>query len=853
MDSVHPSETVHFDDHDDDVSTLSGSSSAPHSPNWSPKRPAASPQKKSKTRLHPYLNGHLPVHVSAALQIKRTNCREENKKGIPIDIKISIENASIASSKHSDDDQVATRDLDMKHEEVEQLEADNERLDVRKGNNADALGYEKSSLLEKKAFALDYSPITSIERNHTRIRSPIGKTPRRQRLLRLRKVGERANNSQTMSKYKREVETIICANIVHEVGTKRVDSADLNLEAPAVPSQEFMPREVQMNADRMPQLVLENRLNESLESKVSREKLGDKTSDVSSTHDELIVSSVMGGKSTPKTSRHNHRKTLMHTTFDINSTNTPDAASLSRQSPSKESSSWKIIETGTSRIHRSFWSVPVQKNYHSSPLSVYTPSTSTSSTTYSPARSVSMMNHGQARLSQLVKEYDSPSRVSLVSRPSGIFEDSKPVEGEPGPCTISEPGPCTLRKANAHGNDVDSSPSRTSVMSSTSKSSQASRNSHTTSFSLKSFDELYDGVMRQLKCDVTTCTGKSKDVLFTNVFACTERFQETSVIDEPPSLRRLVLGGESVNDAASGSKCESDGDETFATTCESSFNDTPSKDGGFEILLKEMGGEQKSFTGKHSVHTALKEEELDSERSYDLQYHDNIDNSDAELSAISEYQAAFKKLWQDDSCHETIVDTSESETSGSTSLRNQKVAPKRILELDSIIAKLQDDLPQTGYIENRANTNNSNPRNDTIITSCCTSSTGSQERHERNKSGSTIDTNTIITTEDLQAPIQTSNRTLKLNRILRKNILSTPTRAIVKKLRKASNRVRKISSHKKTMQPDLGDEKHLLSISDTDFHHDSIVALQDIWWNSSCFSKYNSPSQPTKQKLYSHL
>jgi hypothetical protein len=102
--------------------------------------------------------------------------------------------------------------------------------------------------------------------------------------------------------------------------------------------------------------------------------------------------------------------------------------------------------------------------------------------------------------------------------------------------------------------------------------------------------------------------------------------------------------------------------------------------------------------------------------------------------------------------------------------------------------------------------------------------------------------------------VQCSQILQKPNRKLRNSILSIPTHCLVENIRRATNRVRKIS-HKKAKQKrdDLGYGMHLLSATNaTDSYDDFYCTLQNSWLDSLKCSKDASPNQP-EQKLYSNF
>mmetsp|Transcript_10343 Transcript_10343/g.15499 ORF Transcript_10343/g.15499 Transcript_10343/m.15499 type:complete len:882 (+) Transcript_10343:63-2708(+) len=881
MESIYPSETVRVDEHDDDVSTLSGSSYAPQSPKNKSRRVLSTSPQKSKTKLQPYLNGTLPVHVSAAL--KRSNAKEDTKKGIPTAIKISVEDAISASCNHSDDERVSYNRFGAKKDGTQQLEANDERVELGKENTPDKQDPHSFQQIDgqlslEKTPTQDSSPTKGTERNDSRFRSPVGNETRRQRVLRLRLInlGDTSMSSSESTKSSAEIDTTNYANMDGNIAndkTKIVSKAKY-------PPQESTPRQANINLEKK----IDSASKEPSKSSVL------KASSTQQILDDILKSSVTVTLSTPKTSRYKYQEeSLMDKTpqddnspQNATSKNNPNSTSSSFKSPNKDTSSWNKIEAGRGRIHRSFWSVPAQKNYNSSPFSTHTHSTDASSSIHTPTR------NKQARLAQLVKEYDSPTKRFIISRPSGIFEDLNAVEDQPGPCAINEPGPCTASKVSEAGNNVDNSPSRESAHTCSSKSSQVSHISNA-SESLKSFDDFYDDVIRQLKCNVATCADRTKEVSFLNAQACTETTKE-SMLSEPPMLKRLMLDSKPcicdedgiITDSEYDS--ESDSDESFDTASEYSSIDTDlPKDGGFEIRLKKPSGEEQSFAGQHSVHTALKEETEESE----------LDDDDADLSASPEYQAAFNQLTRSHSYSATVADSSVSGTEGICSIHESdplmpendsptgdlpsiNVGRKSKSAANHQITEIMTERTKRGSKESTLDISVTHSHCDdtagtAIAADCCisfilpkkqhvktasgTTVVDTQKQHTRTPSGSTIDTNAIFSIDELHAQVQCSQTLPKPNRKLRNNVLSTPTHYLVKKIRRATHRVRNISHKKKKKQKQTGhgDGAHLLSATDaTTSHDDYYFTWQNSWLDSSKSSKYASPNQP-EQKLYSNL
>ena len=564
MESIYPSETVRVDEDDDDVSTLSGCSYAPQSPKNTSRRELSISPRKSKTKLQPYLNGTLPVHVSAALKI--SNANEYSTKGIPNAIKISVEDAS---SDHSDDDRVSLNRFGAEQDGTQLLDPNHERGNENTSDKQDAQSFQQldNQLSLDKTSTQDSSPRKG---NDSRFRSSVGNETRQQRMLRHRLLTLR-NRTVTPPESTKSSAEIDTTNYANTDGNNSNDITKIASEA--YPPQESTSRQANINLEQKIDCSSHEPSNSSV-LKASSTQPRYNVNDLDSL-DDILMSSVTKKISTPKASKYNYQhQSLMdrnsqgdNTPQNVTAKNSPDGTSLSFKSPQRGNLSRYKIETG--RIHRSFWSVPAQKNYHSSPFSIQTYSTSASSSIYTPTRNVSTSKDGKARLARLVKEYDSPTKRFIMSRPSGPFEDSSSVADQPGPCTISEPGPCTASKASEASNDVDNSPSRESAHTCASKSSQVSHMSNARE-SLKLFDDFYDDVIRKLKCNVPACAEKTKEVSFLNVQKCAETTKEI-MLSEPPRLKRLLMGSKSFigdeDDVISNSEyeSESDSDESFDT------------------------------------------------------------------------------------------------------------------------------------------------------------------------------------------------------------------------------------------------------------------------------------------------
>lgn len=794
MDSIYPSDTVHVlsGQDDDDVSTLSGCSSSPkeQSPGQTSKKFHSSPLR-NKTKLEPYLNGKLPLQVSAALK----QCNESKfaaKKGIPRDIDIATVSNHV--DRNADDDGISQKAESWDKDHVDREHVKQEPC-TTSGIVAAASGFmdkmqrcKSESALAEDTLQKGLYEIHACSGSHA-LKSPVSNNTRHQRLQRLRRLnlgGKVMGHKSHDFKSNTDSGTVVDEALVES-------KEDVSMTTKNTKNEEQI-TDIQGNG------------------MVSSDKSqsGSKILDV--LQDKLMKQSLVKKRSslTPQS-----KQSLLDTQL-------PDEpvsdCSEDKDAPGSEHSLARLYKDNPcsfrystpGRIHRSFWSV-VEPDTH--------------------RRSDGWSSNYRSKSS----ERPFPSPKKRLNADSSECEVDKEVEGMDAVDSVHVEhvsSSCTLvsgRSSSSKGSNK-SSLSKASVGSPTQRSSVSTKSlddlrliptsspqqttvsmeayddptfsvkssPQRTKSSIKALDDIYDGIVQQLQCDKSS--------------QCVKACESIETINEPPALKRLMLAKDMCNTVSGygfGSSAGSDFDSDASSSTSSIFSD-------LENANSTVGS--------------------DSSKSSDSQMYEN-----------AQYTSPVKKEMEDDEdkyyAHISIGIKSKLKPDLSNVIAElQKDLAKAGVAQDAVDIRLISP-----FCEREMDGRNSaplTPADDTVLTKStvsedCSVITESYSRHTRKVSGSTIETFGIFAADDGKK--QNLGGTENVRK-LRRSILSTPSSKILKKIRKATDVVLRRSQQRRRSIK-LGDEQHLLSTEDSSDgrrEHDDISQLQDDWWRSTDTS-FSSP------------
>lgn len=457
----------------------------------------------------------------------------------------------------------------------------------------------------------------------------------------------------------------------------------------------------------------------------------------------------------------------------------------------------------------------------------------------------------------LASNYNSPSSSSVIKSRASL----KPFD-EPPP---SSPLIDDLRSRGSRFSITSFKSFDDSSVNSPSKASKVSD-------SVKSFDDFYGDVIHMLKFDATACMNTWKD------------------IDDPPALKRVLLGSESVcgvrcssltssfENGGSDSDSEDDSESDRSSILSDEENEDASKENGFEVRLNQKADEDSSFAGQHSINMITKEEDL----SNDDLIHSHLLNRDSATSCCGTVAETLTDTVGSGSFETLEASSSDVKLKISSGANKKKFAQLSIADIQKDLEKyLTQTVPPTPT-RNLATiqTPSTNAKETTqasstiareglsnfvapkplgkkgrIRKSSASTQPGKNEKkkgHVRKTSGSTESTADEMSTQKGALPPK-SNRQTSETKVLRKGILSSSPTSIVQKIRKATGRVLRRSS-KKNHLPKRGDNEQLLGNGRSLFedHPNHFFELEDTWFDSSTFhSKTSGGTDRTENVSYS--
>eukprot|EP00557_Chaetoceros_sp_GSL56_P014046 CAMPEP_0176480952 /NCGR_PEP_ID=MMETSP0200_2-20121128/2555_1 /TAXON_ID=947934 /ORGANISM="Chaetoceros sp., Strain GSL56" /LENGTH=809 /DNA_ID=CAMNT_0017877113 /DNA_START=76 /DNA_END=2502 /DNA_ORIENTATION=- len=794
--SIYPSETVEIlqggpDEDDDSLSTLSGCSSS-HTDQHSSSSPSSGTRVvaaatrgsggeqltgtlghkkfqfsplRNKTKLEPYLNGKLPIQVSAALKLCNDENRRKGTEKIPGAISICSsttlldDNPILDASRNSESDHADRGVAKQKDDEQEINELSdyfqigatgNERntfFDSNKKNNNDhhlikeqdnqSFDIQQTiSFLEKSGGVVDNSMSDSRTSSHSRFscRSPIkGNTARQKRLQRLRRLKLTEDKS-----FKTDTSSNLDSS---EIKKNHVSNI-----------QELTNKSENMNES---EAFNKSSSNHSTVNEVLEE-------------DDLVKPSLLVEKELYATPKSN--KSLLDTHADVPH-GTPGPATSASLEGLYNNISNSSRHSNSGRIHRSFWSV-IEPDSHV------------------VNRCVTNNNNGPIRNSSISS-----------SSPSHGTDNPKGAPGMPPSVdsmvnVLNSTSRRSTHSSNSRSTNISgkSEQTKSSAMKSSPDHSVASTKSDDSSnnktgkdspqrsqISIKTLDDLYHGIVKQLQCNTSTkCPGggcKSSDI-----------------IDEPPTLKRLMLASDVCSNSTGCGFSGNSGSGSVMSYASSSV---------FSNLADETSTGQGSNSPKGTVRSKKSE------------------NSRMVEHSTQEKFQLFTPSGNDDT-----EDDSETYIAQISIGITRKSKPN----FNDVIAELQKDLENAGIAKESVSIRLFSPSDTVGKGSPCsvssatadntvlTKSTVSEEcsifqdfnsRNSRIASTCTIEKMTVFAKDQKV----TKEENPKPMRQLRRNILSTPSRKIVKKIRKATDQMLRRKQQRRHSFK-LGDEHHLLSSDD---------------------------------------
>ncbi|GFH52987.1 predicted protein [Chaetoceros tenuissimus] len=728
--SIYPSDTVHFSPQsteDDDVSTLSGSSSA-QSPKASRQKKIHSP-RKSKSRLNQsYLNGKLPLDVKKDLQIKRTNSKEEKQKGIPFAININME-------KENDNRN------DVCKEESEVHTPNTPSF----SEPAVSKEREETNKLQTKSPQSMSSVDIAMSSKTT---DPLSKTPQSLRRERLEKMkgkmySESRHGSQSdITNYVSSMDTIGMLKSAKETldSERKKASSRSNRTVSAIKAmQEELVEISSIDGDGSPKSQLQihvssgQKYNHCVTPEKQQPTKATKYNSPMSEKSSVISKSDLSKKSLiDDCSLNSHKENKIHTPHSRNVNG----------------------NVSTNTIHRSFWNVPVSASVGSPPPPPPPRLSRNNKRERIPLPAPPSLDSTEqmSRLRQLVSEYNTPSPSLRIRKK--VEEDS----GDLGPCTIPK--------------HTKNSPSKESLASTSSTISRTTGTSQEDS--IRSFEDFYEDIMKKIKCSPTKFST-----------AC----NETSIINDPPILKRLLREDDTCVCGAIEAETYSHSTSSPASSFEDNEDDNP-VDNGFEVSLKSSASRDKPFSEKHSIASVqhnstftddhfdlLKDDSRRNYKSaYDLLYNESLSCNMTKTSARDKYKSTRRGLHNDAQSY-NASDTSE--TDGSSSVNNSMDKTYTWAPADEIQIDHENDI--------------------SILTEPVVSE--KQICVDKSSKSEQVGIYTVID----------NTRNLRRARLTKSRILKTPAKSIVKKIKKATARMKNSQRRRKDLYSNLGDNLHLLS------------------------------------------
>lgn len=801
MDSIYPSETVDIlqRPEDDDVSTLSGCSSSHHHNNDQSPSPSSSAaaggetgQKRyhssplrNKTKLQPYLNGKLPTQVSAALKMCNHNKLGENRRkgtttsripgAISISTTLSNENPILKSNRNSESDGVSKEnESNNEHENIfnhqqsffgNDNNSDKEK-DVRPMDSQQTCSFFEKSSSKDNAMS---DILACSDSRAASNRSPIkGNAARQQRLQRLRRL--KIGDKQAFRK-------AICSS-VDTVETKDDDAsttyhANLSKDSTSKslsPEKDHTCTEDGISGGQSCQKAVDEIVKSSDNNNDSRV--------FDTRQDELVKPSLVKKQLhlTPTS-----KQSLLDTLSDVPAFLSREDTIIPRPTSSLAGLYNNISKSTPGRIHRSFWSV-VEPDFHAvsegrnNPQSI---SSITSSPSHGTSRSVTNDTNNRQSESGMLPSLNcldngpnSPSRRSTHSNNSW----STNFSGK------------SVRINSTEKSSPDRSAKSQESVGTSNKTGKSSPQRSTVSMSMKSFDDLYDGIIKQLQCETAKCRGGCESI---------------DDIDEPPPLKRLMLASDLCSSATCyESSASGDSGSVVSSTTSSIFSDLVMKKRNSQGSGPAAGG----VRSEKSPDTRVAESSMYDKFQLTPPGNDAMKHSDTYIAQISIGITGKSKPY-----------------------------------FNNVIAELQKDLESAGITNDSVSIRvispsdkaaPSTPADNTVLTRStvseeCSIFNDSNSGHGSKVSASTIDTMTIFAT-DHKMPKEGNTKSI---RQLRRSILSTPSRKIVKKIRKATDQMLRRTNQRRNSFK-LGDEQHLLSNEDI---CDGQGPEEDPWHRSTIF------------------
>lgn len=727
--SIYPSDTVHFSPQsteDDDVSTLSGSSSA-LSPKASRQKKFHSP-RKSKSKLNqPYLNGKLPLDVKKDLEIKRTNSKEEKQKGIPfaIDINMEKENDSM-NDVCKEESQICTPNTPYLSEVV----VSKEKEETKKLNITKSPQSMPSADVVVSSNTMDSPSKTPLFLRRKRLLKMKGKMYSESRSGSQSDITNYASSIDALGMLKSAKETLDSERKkVSTISTSRTDRTISAIKA----IQEELVEISSIDGDTSPKSQFQSFVSpgEKYKNCVTPEK----------------QKPTRGTKyNSPKP-----EKSSFISKSDLSKKSLIDDCSLNTNLEHKKYESHSRNSNGnvsSNTIHRSFWNVPVSASVGPPPPPPpprRLPSNKQKESIPLPAPPSLDSTEQMSRLRQLVSEYNTPS-PSLRIR--------KKVEEDSG-----DLGPCTIRKHSKNSPSKESLASTSSTISRTTGTSQEE--------SIRSFEDFYEDIMKKIKCSPT----------------------KFSIINDPPILKRLLREDDTCVCGAIEAETYSHSTSSPASSFENDEDDNP-VDNGFEVSLKSSASRNQPFSEKHSIASIRKENTLtddhfdllkdDTSRNYksayDLLYNESLSCNVTTSSARDKYKNAHRVLHNDTQSYDAS-DTSE--TDDSSTVNNSMDKTYTWAPADEIKIDHENDI--------------------SILTEPVVSE--KQVSVDKSPKSEQVGNYTVID----------NTRNLRRARLTKTRILKTPAKSIVKKIKKATARMKNSQRRRKDLYSNLGDNLHLLS------------------------------------------
>jgi hypothetical protein len=445
----------------------------------------------------------------------------------------------------------------------------------------------------------------------------------------------------------------------------------------------------------------------------------------------------------------------------------------------------------TGRIHRSFWSV-VEPDSHVVSGGVNNQSSNSSMPFPSPQKTNWNVNtntynrqgnegippsvQGMENSPNSLSRRSAHSNNSWSSNVSHKSEQTKSCEKSSPALSIK-----STKSVDSSNKTRKSSPQRSKV-------------------SMKSFDDFYDGILKQLQCNKVTCS---------------EGCESIDIINEPPTLKRLMLARDLCGDVTGYGSNDSrgnDGASAASSTASSIFSDVIGKKRMSQCCndpTESAAGSEKLADTESSIH--------DQKFQSTSPGNDAVKDSDTYIAQIS------------------IGITGQS---------------KRYF--NNVIAELQKDLESTGITKDSVSIRlvspsekggngspcsvPSTPADNTVITRSTISEECSLFNDSNSGRGSKVSGSTPETMTGFAANYETPKEgNPKPTRQLRRSILATPSHNIVKKIRKATDHMlRRTQQRRHSLK--LDDEHHLLSDEDI---WDGQGPEEDPWYHPTIMSTSN--------------